>query len=130
MSSSDGPRFSCPACGKSFRWKPEFAGRSAKCACGGKLVVPAEATLTSDAAGIPLAPEPKQSAPSQRIKPSSPPDVEGRCPSCSAALASGAILCVNCGYNVKTGQKLAAVVVETDEEDEAEEDAAEAEERA
>ena len=136
MSSSDGPRFSCPSCGKSFRWKPEFAGRSAKCACGAKLVVPAEAPPTSGAADIPLAPEPKPPEPkppalTQRVASSSPPaDVENKCPSCSAALASGAILCVNCGFNLKTGKKLSAVVVETDGEDEAEEDAAKEEERA
>jgi hypothetical protein len=132
MSSSDGPRFSCPSCGKSFRWKPEFAGRSAKCACGAKLVVPSEAPSPSGAADIPLAPESKPPALTQRVATSSSPpaDVESKCPSCSAALASGAILCVNCGFNLKTGKKLSAVVVETDGEDEAEEEAAEEEERA
>jgi hypothetical protein len=47
-----------------------------------------------------------------------PPDaaVDNKCPSCSAPLASGAILCVNCGYNLKTGKTLSAVVVETDGE--------------
>ena len=126
MSSSDGPRFSCPSCGKSFRWKPEFAGRSAKCACGAKLVVPAEAPATPGAVDVPLAPETKPPA----LTPPSPGDGESKCPSCSAALASGAILCVNCGFNLKTGKKLSAVVVETDGEDEAEEEAAEEEERA
>ena len=55
-------------------------------------------------------------------------------PSCSAAFGPGAVLCVNCGYNLKTGKKLSAVVVETDGDDDAdadvEDDAAEAEERA
>ena len=130
MSSSDGPRFSCPSCGKNYRWKPEFAGRSAKCACGAKLVVPAETPSASAAADIPIAPEAKQPVKTQRINPSSSPDVESKCPSCSAALASGAVLCINCGYNLKTGQKLSAVVVETDGEDDIEDEAAEEEERA
>jgi uncharacterized Zn finger protein (UPF0148 family) len=131
MSSSDGPRFSCPTCGKSFRWKPEFAGRSAKCACGAKLVVPTEAPAASDAADIPLAPEAKQPAIAERITASSAPIADAKCPSCSAPLDTGAILCVNCGYNLNTGKKLAAVVVETEGEDEeAEESPADAEERA
>jgi hypothetical protein len=134
MSSSDGPRFSCPACGKSYRWKPEFAGRSAKCACGAKLVVPSDAPSTPAAAGIPLAPETKQPATPQRITPTTQADAENKCPSCSASLAADAILCVNCGYNLKTGKKLSAVVVESDGEDESEDEtadeAAEEEERA
>jgi DNA-directed RNA polymerase subunit RPC12/RpoP len=129
--SAGNTKFPCSACGKQYRWKPEFAGRTAKCACGAKLVVPLQAPPTPDAAEIPLAPEPKQPATGQPVKPSSPPDGESKCPSCSAPLASNAVLCVNCGYNLKTGQKLSAVVVETsEEEDEIEDDAAEAEERA
>jgi hypothetical protein len=33
------PRFACE-CGKTFRWKPEIAGRKAQCPCGRKLDVP------------------------------------------------------------------------------------------
>jgi hypothetical protein len=124
MSSSDGPRFSCPACGKSYRWKPEFAGRGAKCACGAKLVVPTEAPAAAAAAATSAAADEPAA---QRVG-------EMKCPSCSASLASDAILCVDCGYNLKTGQKLAAVVVETDteeqDEEETEDDAAAGEERA
>ena len=130
MSSSDGPRFSCPTCGKSYRWKPEFAGRSAKCACGAKLVVPAQAPSASSAADIALTPESNRAAAAQRATPPSQPAAaaaDSKCPSCSAAIASGAILCVNCGYNLKTGKKLSAVVVETDGENEAEEDSPEEE---
>jgi hypothetical protein len=36
-------RFSCESCGKSFRWKPELAGRKAKCACGAVVNCPAQA---------------------------------------------------------------------------------------
>jgi hypothetical protein len=113
-SSADDLRFACPACGKRYRWNPQFAGRSAKCGCGAKLVVPSEP---------PVEPAPQ------------PDGIEAKCPSCSAPLAPGAVLCVNCGYNLKTGKKLSAVVVETDGEDDAGEDesgddAAEEEERA
>lgn len=33
------PRFACE-CGKTFRWRPEIAGRHAQCPCGRKLDVP------------------------------------------------------------------------------------------
>ena len=129
MSSSDGPRFSCAACGKSYRWKAEIAGRSAKCACGAKLVVPSNAPSISDTEEVPLAPEPTRSATPQGVKPSQTSGIETKCPSCSASLVSGAVLCVNCGYNLKTGKKLGSVVVEADAEEESDEQAAEAEER-
>ncbi len=34
------PRFSCGACGKTFKWKPEIAGKKGKCACGASIMVP------------------------------------------------------------------------------------------
>jgi hypothetical protein len=98
--SAEDPRFNCPACGKSFRWKPEIAGRSAKCACGSKLVVPKDAP----AATAPAPPPPivKAAAPTTN------------CPICKASVPKDAVLCVKCGYNFKTGKRLAAVVVESD----------------
>jgi len=42
----------------------------------------------------------------------------GACPNCAAQLAEGAIICVNCGYNINTGKIMGgAVVAETDEDD-------------
>ena len=37
----DGSKFSCAACGREFRWKPELAGKRAKCKCGAAVQVPA-----------------------------------------------------------------------------------------
>lgn len=34
--------FDCPACQRSFKWKPELAGRRVKCKCGQPIKVPAE----------------------------------------------------------------------------------------
>ena len=94
--SADDPKFPCPACGKQYRWKPEMAGRTAKCACGAKLVVP-----TDPPQAAPVAPAPVAS--------------QSKCPDCGADLTADAVLCVNCGFNLKTGKKLAGVVVETEE---------------
>jgi hypothetical protein len=35
-----GGKFSCAACGKQYAWKPQLAGKKAKCACGAAIVVP------------------------------------------------------------------------------------------
>ena len=45
MSESDNPKFSCAACGREFRWKPELAGKKAKCKCGAVVPVPAQEPL-------------------------------------------------------------------------------------
>jgi DNA-directed RNA polymerase subunit RPC12/RpoP len=96
MATND-PKFVCPSCGKQYKWKPELAGRSAKCACGAKIVVPATA---------PVAP------PATTLLPDEPVKAGVKCPSCGAELPPNAVLCVTCGYNLKTGQTL-SVVVET-----------------
>src|SRR5688500_3785632 len=43
MSQVDVVGFSCAACGKQFRWKPELAGKTLKCKCGSPLKVPKQA---------------------------------------------------------------------------------------
>ena len=35
-----GGKFACPTCGKQYSWKPQLAGKKAKCACGAAIVVP------------------------------------------------------------------------------------------
>jgi hypothetical protein len=41
MSVAGNARFGCQSCGKSYPWKPELAGKRAKCKCGQLLHVPA-----------------------------------------------------------------------------------------
>lgn len=33
-------KFACEACGKRYAWKPQLAGKKAKCACGAMMIVP------------------------------------------------------------------------------------------
>ncbi|MGB7156708.1 MAG: hypothetical protein WBD40_01500, partial [Tepidisphaeraceae bacterium] len=48
MKVEDG-KFACDACGKRYTWKPQLAGKKAKCACGATMVVPAaEAPQAND----------------------------------------------------------------------------------
>ena len=75
-----------------------MAGRSAKCACGAKLVVPTEPPPAPPAAPI---------APAPAVEPAKS---TAGCPNCGTALPPGAVLCVNCGYNLKTGKTLSVVV--------------------
>lgn len=103
MASGD-PKFPCPSCGKQYKWKPEMAGRSAKCACGAKFVVPTEQPASAKAPTATAAP------------PVEPAKSNAGCPNCGTALPPGAVLCVNCGYNLKTGKTL-SVVVEADEDE-------------
>lgn len=120
---ADDPKFSCTGCGKEYRWKPELAGRKAKCGCGAALVVPAERPAAKPALEVaPPPPPPAPVAPASALReaavqstaPAAAPS-SAACPACGAALAANAVLCVNCGYNLKTGHTL-SVVVERDEE--------------
>ena len=43
-------KFSCPSCGRQFSWKPELAGKSAKCKCGATIKIPAQAPAAAPAA--------------------------------------------------------------------------------
>ena len=60
MSEISGPKFSCPSCGKEYKWKPELAGKKGKCKCGGVLAIPARPPGSATASpGAAAAPRPK-----------------------------------------------------------------------
>src|SRR4051812_48229862 len=40
METIDQGKFTCQSCGKSYRWKPEFAGKKVKCKCGTVMTAP------------------------------------------------------------------------------------------
>jgi hypothetical protein len=102
-------QFACDGCGKTYSWKAELAGRRVKCKCTQVLIVPG-----TDPAEVEALPEgfedlyalaegmPVETAP---ITP--PAFSRGTpCPSCGASVESGAVLCVGCGHNLKTGKKV------------------------
>jgi hypothetical protein len=43
MPNSPSPKFACEHCGKRHTWKPQLAGKRAKCTCGATIIVPASA---------------------------------------------------------------------------------------
>ncbi|TVQ50729.1 MAG: hypothetical protein EA377_14055 [Phycisphaerales bacterium] len=52
-----------------------------------------------------------------------PKSREGTCPECGHGYEAGAVICVNCGYNLRSGKKLQASVIADDGEDDAAEEA-------
>ena len=105
MESVDQGKFSCEKCGKSYKWKPELAGKKVKCKCGQIMAAPAEEPVAAepevDLDGLyELAAEEKKASKRQREEP-----VGFRCPACHNELAIGAVLCTSCGFNVKTGSR-------------------------
>jgi len=94
-------KFSCPSCGKTLNVKDEFAGKKARCpGCKEVLTVPYAPEAAGPAAAQPAA---QTSA----------------CPSCGGALAEGAVFCVACGYDLRSGKQLKTVTGGADPDKEA-----------
>ncbi|MGB7160730.1 MAG: hypothetical protein WBD40_21885 [Tepidisphaeraceae bacterium] len=120
MSELDGPKFKCAACGREFRWKPQLAGKKAKCKCGAAIAVPREApgaVLEEDPFEMADVPEPIAAPSSRRPSGSGanrpPPPLptddapqQIACPICSTPAPPTAVLCTACGYNFRTGMRM------------------------
>jgi hypothetical protein len=113
MSTANVATFACESCGKSYRWRPDFAGKKLKCGCGNVMHLttppppppPPADEIYSDVADTPLTPAPRRGAPP------APAAADGACPECSSPVAPGAALCVNCGFNLRTGAKVETQVL-------------------
>ena len=111
-------KFSCGQCGRAFRWKPEIAGKQAKCKCGATVTVPRTPPPPPTALPQlpPLPPLPKEepagmdgldglyalAAEEQRATPVAD---QYRCPSCGTGVPVGAATCPGCGMELSTGRK-------------------------
>jgi hypothetical protein len=137
--------FACPECKRGYSVKDELAGKSAKCGkCGHRMRIPmlettasaaAQASSTSPAPQHPRAKAAKLAAPQAKQPSASWLDEEleaaqpkvasatraasPSCPSCGASLASGAVLCVSCGYDTRTHAKHATKHVAGSDKEEA-----------
>ena len=109
--------YHCPGCQKKLHVAADALGKRVKCpGCGTVFALPAAAPAA------PRAPQteqvrktspavPPQTAAAQTTaalgKLSSSPAANGKsCPSCQAALAADAAICVNCGLDLRSGKKL------------------------
>ena len=97
------------SCGKRLKAPASAVGRKAKCPkCGNIMVVeappppPAEGDLDFNAIYDIAEKEAQLAAQQEASSPSSM-----RCPSCGGALAAGAVLCVGCGFDIRTKRKVA-----------------------
>jgi len=126
-------KITCPDCGKQFTWKPEYAGRKVKCKCGHAFRVPEAPPSTIDEETFDIddivAPDDAASAPDPdeilrqseaQAAAASTPIAANLCPECAAEMPDNAVLCIQCGYNKQTGEKLNIAVeaeAKSDEDD-------------
>lgn len=113
------------ACGQSFAAKDELAGRTVKCPkCSRPLAIPA----AGGAGAVPASPLVPQPAPAAAAAPAgyqpsglfdevgiqSTPVGTQPCPGCRAPMPMQAVVCVQCGYNLKLGRRMETMRVGAD----------------
>ncbi len=88
--------FHCDGCGRTLRGADGSQGNAVQCpACQVSTVVPVELRFAEGMVDSRPAPPPL-SGPAR-----TPPD----CPACGKALAPGAVLCIECGFDLRTGDR-------------------------
>ena len=139
MSAADAT-VSCPACSKRVKFKPQLAGKKLRCACGQVFRMPREAEGQAVALDDPPVAEPQNEAaaaaealakkslkvtpgeggtydlsddsvsilPKEDPKPSR--SGKGKCPKCGHAVKPEAVICINCGFNLRVGTQVASEV--------------------
>ena len=96
--------FPCPDCHKPIVVEPADAGKQVFCThCGNRMYVPTEGSDVAPAAAKNRPTEPDKS--SLHLAGHSPHKI---CPVCKADIDLEAIICVNCGLNLVTGQRAEA----------------------
>lgn len=112
-------RVTCPSCDKGYRWQAALIGRRVPCkGCGSEFKIP-----DTPGVGIALQSESLTDDGTYDLDydavadtPASPehhavPAANGKCPSCNSPVREGAMLCLNCGFNMAEGKKLDAPTV-------------------
>ena len=103
-------KFSCDACGKTYSWKNELAGRRVKCKCGTTMTVPATDPAADELPdGFDDLGALADGAPAgggDYAAMAGPARGGASCPTCGGQVDPSAVICVGCGTNLKTGKKL------------------------
>ncbi len=93
--------FSCPNCGRTLRAEERHEGKQTRCpACGSGAAIPAAAAvipMIEDA----IQEEPPRGRRAVRVDRAADPNA---CPVCGAALDPKAVLCIECGFDRRTGR--------------------------
>ncbi len=116
--------FSCPQCTRRFRWKEEIAGRKTRCKqCQTVIKIPdapeAPEADPVDDYGL-VAGENAPDGPAGDAEKYEPIDHDGHCPQCNSDIAISAVLCLNCGFDLRSGEAIQTEVQEVPAEDESE----------
>lgn len=122
----------CPHCDKRYRWKQKYAGQRVKCkACGGVLVMPiVPPDMPLESASMRTSPPSETQDDAGHYQLDTPDDKthqydvdvpedqatlatpQGKCPSCGASVKPAAVICLNCGFNLKEGTRLQTQVIQ------------------
>lgn len=105
-------KFTCEGCRKTYAWKPELAGKKVRCKCGTVMTVPA--SLAPEPEAPPALDDMYELAGDREEKARRTPQATAggglRCPSCQSDIEPGAVICLACGLNFKTGKKMQTTV--------------------
>jgi hypothetical protein len=109
----------CPKCHQRLKMRDEFVGMEVQCpSCNNVWAppVPLSSAPAQDTGAIALAPmateaPPDEPAPTHRASQAPPPPAGPLepCPSCGKGMAADAVVCIECGFNKKTGKRLHTV---------------------
>ncbi len=112
MSDSISERVTCPGCSKGYRWQTQLVGRVVPCkACDTRFTVP-------DLPGRGITHEDFHETYELDLDRDEQPGglayqaVGGKCPNCNSPLKSDAVLCLNCGFNLREGKRMQTAVLE------------------
>ena len=119
MGSSGDGKVRCEHCNKAYAWQEKYAGKKVRCKCGQVMRFPLEYPTQDGmelALNIDSGIDMHLDTTASNLKSSASADPDGSlnvpptsapaCPSCQNTVRSGAIICVNCGFNLKEGNKL------------------------
>lgn len=129
----------CGSCGTNFQAKDSLAGKRVKCPkCAQPIVIGAgNPTAPAGKTGTATQARPGQAAAGKRPTTAGTAAAAGAynplldlldevnvksavrgpmCPNCSAEMKPGSILCVSCGFNIETGERLRTSVYDDDED--------------
>lgn len=97
------------ACGKKLKAPASAVGRRAKCpACANVLTIEAPPPPPEIAEDDPLGAMYELAETEKAAAKNNQLDDSPRCPKCAAAMANGAVLCTNCGFDARSNKKVAA----------------------
>jgi hypothetical protein len=108
--------FDCPQCGRRLRVAEEARGKKAKCPrCAAVMTAPSSDEDRTGASRVAQAVAPLPVATAARTRHGDEADgysvheTGPTCPGCHKVLARGAVLCVDCGIDLRTGRRLKTV---------------------